>query len=174
VADRIGNKMSIAGQLGGYYFNAFTIKNWTFQVEANMVPQGFYANQNSKLSYSNDQIALAHPKGNNFAELIVRTNYEWKRIYAEFTGIYYHNIQKSDLGALGSNSIITQITPIPTPDMRMYAMHYEKLEIGWRFNRKYNGMIYMSVVNRASTDGTTQRFIMAGLRTSIFNQYFDF
>jgi hypothetical protein len=58
--------------------------------------------------------------------------------------------------------------------MRMYAMHYEKLEIGWRFNRKYNGMIYMSVVNRASTDGTTQRFIMAGLRTSIFNQYFDF
>lgn len=174
VVDKVNNKPKIAAQIGGYYFNAFTIKNWTFQLEANMVPQGFYADVNSKLSYTHAQIALAHPKGNNFGEILIRSQYEWKRIYAEFTGIYYHNISKSDLGSLGSNSIITQTLPTPTPDLRMYAMHYEKLEIGWRFNRKYNGMIYMSFVNRSSTDGTTQRYIMAGLRTSIFNQYFDF
>lgn len=174
VADNINGKITIAGQVGGYYFNAFTIKNWTFQLEGNIVPQGFYANQNSKLSYSHAQIALAHPKGNNFAEILVRSQYEWKRIYAEFTGIYYHNIHASDLGSLGANAIITQTLPTPTLDPKTYASHYEKLEIGWRFNRKYNGMIYMSFVNRAGTDGTTQRYIMAGLRTSIFNHYYDF
>lgn len=177
VADRLNVGTGIAGQLGVYYFDAFSVKNWTVQLESNIVPKNFYADDNSKLSYSNAQLALAHPKGNNFAEILFRTGYEWKRFYASFTGIFYQNLNKSDLGELGSNAIISQNVMAVTPQELEYATHYEKIELGYRFNSKYNGTIYFSFTNRISTDGTNksiQQFVMAGLRTSLFNQYFDF
>ncbi len=177
VADRLNVGTGIAGQLGVYYFDAFSVKNWTIQVENNVVPKNFYADDNSKLSYSNAQIALAHPKGNNFAEILLRTQYEWKRFYAEFTGIYYHNLNRSDLGELGSNAIINQNILAISPDELTYATHYEKIEVGYRFNRKYNGTVYFSFTNRTSIGGgntSVQQFIMAGLKASLFNQYFDF
>src|SRR5690606_31507538 len=102
---------------------------------------------------------------------------EWKRFYAKFTGIYYHNLMKSDLGELGSNSVITQNLIVATLDERKYSAHYEKIEIGYRFNRRYNGMVYINFVNRTSFDGQSSlknQFVMVGLRTSLFNQYFDF
>lgn len=177
VTDNVAKKTTFAGQLGAYYFNAFGVKNLTLQLESNVVPKGFYADQNSKLSYSNAQIALAHPKGNNFAEILFRTQYEWKRIYAEFTGIYYHNLSKSNLGGLGSNAVITQdLNPISLEE-KLYATHYERIEVGYRFNRKYNGMVYFNFTNRSLFDGNTrsnQQFFMVGFRTSLFNQYFDF
>lgn len=177
VADRLASGTGIAGQLGVYYFDAFGVKNWTFQLEGNAVPKRFYADENSKLSYSNAQITLAHPKGNNFAELVFRTQYKWKRIYAEFTGIFYKNLNKSDRGELGANAVITQNLIAATAQELMYTTNYQKIEIGYRFNRRYNGTVYVSFINRSSYDGTDhskQQSVMVGLKTSLFNQYFDF
>lgn len=68
-----GNKQGI--QLGAKYANAFGIKNLMMQGELNRVRPYMYAHENGFTSYSHYNLALAHPLGANFSELIGRMFY---------------------------------------------------------------------------------------------------
>lgn len=182
--DNVKRKMAVSGQFGTYYFNAFGIKNWMLQVEGNVVPQGFYTDfYNSKLSYTHAQLPLAHPVGNNFGEFVFRTQYEWKRIYADITYNYYRTLSSPNYyGYLDDNTLITDNinTGIVYPYISHGSdVHNLKLEIGWRFNRKYNSMIYFDYTYHSNYTSTYQKeyqvqSIMIGWRTGLFNQYLDF
>lgn len=177
--DKWNNEFLLASQLGAHYFNAFGIKNWNFQLEGNYVPNRFYTNENSKLSYSNGQLALAHPKGHNFTELVFKTNYEWKRLFVDLTQVFYVTNKTSNRGEVGTTSVITQqtATTLFTTDYLRYTTNFTKLQLGYRFNRKYNGMVYVDFIYRTVDDGQNkmmQPSILAGIKTSLFNQCFDF
>lgn len=182
--DKIGKKMEMAGQFGMYYFDAFTIKNWMIQLEGNYVPNGFYTDDRSKLSYTHAQLPLAHPVGHNFAEIIFRTQYEWKRIYANITFNMYRTLSPDRYGYLYDNTLITEnleenIDFLPDGVISNGNVQNLNVEIGWRYNRKYNGMFYFSYQYHSNYIPLTKdkfqvQTIMIGWKTGLFNQYLDF
>jgi len=184
VADRINypkTKLLFSEQIGVYYFDAFGIKNWWLQAEYNHVPINFYGAENPKLSYSNAQLPSAHPEGNNFHEFIIRSQYEWKRFYLQYTGIVYLTPNSATTNVWEDHSILQSIVPtIFSPHVVATTVtNYHKIELGYRWNRKYNGTVYVDFISRVSSNSVIsekwkQQAILVGVRTSLFNQYFDF
>ena len=69
-----GNKQGF--QLGGKYFDAFGLKNLDLQLELNRVRPYLYAHDSYYTSYSHYNMALAHPLGANFREVISSISYQ--------------------------------------------------------------------------------------------------
>ena len=173
--DRVDKKYLVAAQLGAHFFKALGLNNLHFQVETNYVPQHFYASKNPKLSYSNGNLPLAHIKGNNFAEGIFKVDYEWKRLYMNFKSVYYHNLAGNDTLNYAANSIFhIQGQDVPKVIAKTFVQEFE---FGYRFNRRYNAMLYVAwkgrIYNVPGKMNNDQQFLV-GLKTGIFNQYFDF
>lgn len=68
-----GNKQGF--QLGGKYFDVFGIANLNGQVELNRVRPYVYGHESNFTSYSHYNLALAHPLGANFQEILLSLNY---------------------------------------------------------------------------------------------------
>lgn len=97
-----GNKYGI--QLGGKYFDAFTVKNLDLQGEMNFVRPYTYTHRDSISNYTHYNQPLAHPLGAGFVELIGFLRYQpVKNLYVTAKGMYYQ--QGVDTGAsnYGSN-----------------------------------------------------------------------
>jgi len=69
-----GNKFGI--QLGGKYIDAFGIKNFDLQAEANWVRPFTYSHSDSVGDYTHYNQALAHPVGANFREFVGIARYQ--------------------------------------------------------------------------------------------------
>jgi hypothetical protein len=130
-----------------------------------------YQSTNSRLNYGHYNLPLAAVKGSGFQEFIIRSNYEWKRIYADVKFIYY-NLQKnySETTLLPVNKVI-----IPTDGGNI---KHTQLELGYRFNRKMNLCVFGSFILRnshtAPIPDQKATLIFFGLRTGINNHYSDF
>ena len=172
--DKFDKKYLFAGQLGIHLFEIFKIKNLHAQVELNYVPERFYSDANPKLSYSNSNIPLAHPKGNNFGEGVLRLDYEWKRLYIQSSTIAYTNIGGNDTIPFSANSIFLNQTSTQNSIPQTFV---QTVEIGWRVNRRYNAQFFVAWKSRAylSTHRNENgQMFLVGFKTGITNQYFDF
>ena len=175
VVDKFGKQLLIAHQVGCYIKNPKNINNTLLQVEWNSVPQNFYASSVYKLSYSHFNLPSAHPKGNNFNELFLKLSTEfYKRFYVTAKTSTY----LTDGGTLDqqfeSNSIFTSVKSAITK--KGYTV-VGALELGWRFNKLYNGIFYVTYGGRAVEYGKlhpTNNYLLIGLKTSLINEYFDF
>lgn len=172
--DKFKKSYLLAGQLGAHFFKIQKVKDLNAQVEMNYVPQHFYASEDPKLSYSHSNLPSAHPKGNNFAEVLFRLNYEYKRMFVSAKSVYYAGLQKSD-------SIQTEAFSIfsvrENPAGVKSSAFIQEFEIGYRINRKYNAVISAGWKGRFAQAGSVQMnqsMVFIGLRTGIFNQYLDF
>ncbi|XZF13551.1 hypothetical protein ACTHGU_17360 [Chitinophagaceae bacterium MMS25-I14] len=97
-----GNKFGI--QLGGKYFDAFTVKNLNLQGEINIVRPYTYSHSDTIANYTNYNQPLAHPLGASFAELIGKISYQpVKNLYLTLKGSYYQQSADSGSSNLGSN-----------------------------------------------------------------------
>lgn len=84
------NKFGI--QLGGKYFDAFTVKNLDLQGEINLVRPFTYTHYDSTANYTHYNQPLAHPLGAGFLEFIGVVRYQpIKKLYLNFKGMYYQN-----------------------------------------------------------------------------------
>lgn len=96
------NKFAL--QLGGKYFNAFTIKNLDLQAEMNLVRPYTYSHFDSTSNYTHYNQPLAHPLGAGFIEFLGLARYQpTKNLYITLKGMYYK--QGADTGSsnYGSN-----------------------------------------------------------------------
>ena len=83
------NKFAI--QLGGKYFDAFTVKNLDLQGELNLVRPYTYTHFDSTANYTHYNQPLAHPLGAGFAELLGTIKYQpVKNLYISLKGMYYN------------------------------------------------------------------------------------
>lgn len=172
VADKFNSTYLLAAQLGAYFFKILKVKDLTAQVEMNIVPDRFYASEDPKLSYSHNNLPLAHPKGNNFAEAIVRLSYEYKRIFVSSRSVYYSSLKDQD-PATAFSIFSAQVGPEPAK----LGIFIQELEAGYRFNRRYNATISAGWKGRSFHAGgsiSSQNMVFIGLKTGIFNQYLDF
>lgn len=93
-----GNKFGL--QVGGKYFDAFTVKNLDLQAEVNIVRPFTYTHYDSIANYTNYNQPLAHPLGAGFAEFLGIARYQpVKNLFLTLKGMYY----KQGLDSAGTN-----------------------------------------------------------------------
>src|SRR5690606_29444442 len=115
---------------------------------------------------SHFNLPLAHTKGESFAEVVVRANYEIKRFYTDLRVVYYSLMDYSstshlalyDVGPRANNSIF-----------------FTNFELGYRFNKKMNFSVFMNyLVRRDASTSQLTNYLNVGLKTSLINSYIDF
>ena len=161
------NSQKTAFQLGYRGYNYFGVGDFMLQAEYNYVANGTYESDNKRLNNTHFNLPIAHVKGNGFQEFLVRSNYEYKRAYIDLTLVYY----------LTTNYASTSLLPIYENIPRSSnAILYEHVEVGYRFNRKMNLMLFANWTYRTESNATIlgTNSIQFGLRTGFMNHYKDF
>jgi hypothetical protein len=157
-----------AFQLGYRGYNYFGMKNFMLQLEYNNVGENTYSSSNARLNYSQYNLPMAHVKGNAFQELLIRSNFEYKRLFVELKINYFLLKNYQDVSLLGINKNNTRY------DGNILT---NQVEFGYRFNRLMNFSVYCAWLGRfEKTDlrnSTTNQFTV-GIRTAINNHYNDF
>lgn len=91
------NKFGV--QVGGKYFDAFTVKNLDLQGEINLVRPYMYSHYDSYANYSHYNQPMAHPLGSGFFELLGAIRYQpVKNLYINAKAMYYQ--QSTDTGGI--------------------------------------------------------------------------
>ena len=178
-------------QIGLKYFNAFKIDNLLFQMEYNRVRPYTYSHNTIVLNYAHDNQSMAHLWGSNFSETILIGRYHYNRWFADakivfgkkgfdfnndvddfsYGGDIYRNYNERpfDSGVTVGQGNTTSI------------FHFE-LQSGYVLNPTTNLKLFAYVSYRdfnpdadtaASFKNSTLWFSL-GLRTDLFNWYFDF
>ncbi|MDG1379338.1 MAG: gliding motility protein RemB [Flavobacteriaceae bacterium] len=178
-------------QIGLKYFNAFKIDNLLFQMEYNRVRPYTYSHNTIVLNYAHDNQSMAHLWGSNFSETILIGRYHYNRWFADakivfgkkgfdfnddvddfsYGGDIYRNYNERpfDSGVTVGQGNTTNI------------FHFE-LQSGYVLNPTTNLKLFAYVSYRdfnpdadtaVSFKNSTLWFSL-GLRTDLFNWYFDF
>lgn len=109
-------------QIGAKYIDAFGLKNFDIQLEANRVRPFTYTHFDSVSNYSHNSLALAHPLGASFQEIIGAIKYQpIKKFYVDAKVIYYYQGLDSIGRNMGGNIL------------RDYKTRFE--DRGWRVGR---------------------------------------
>ncbi len=165
INDYDGNKTAF--QFGYRGYDYFGIGDFMLQAEYNYVANGTYETSNRRLNNIHFNLPVAHVKGNGFQEFLLRSNFEYKRAYIDLTFIYYLTSNYSSTALLP----VYDVMPRSSNDIL-----YENLEVGYRFNRKMNLMLFANWTYRAEINsallGTNS--IQVGLKTGLRNSYKDF
>lgn len=178
-------KTKLGYQAGIKWFDVAGLSNLHLQAEYNEVRPYTYGHQDVLQSYTHYNQALAHPLGANFREFLLFLDYRYRRIYSEFqfmtavngadtagshwgSNIFYSDIHASN----GYNSIGNSMLQ-GEKMTRTLGM----LRIGYLFNPKYHLCIEGEILYRnTKMNGLTENnlYVSLGIKTRIFNQYFDF
>ncbi|GAA0871476.1 hypothetical protein GCM10009117_06220 [Gangjinia marincola] len=178
-------------QLGLKYFNAFKINNLHLQAEYNRVRPYTYSHNTIVLNYGHANQPMAHLWGANFSEFVGIARYRNKRWFGhakaiigkrgfdlsdEDDAVYFGgNIYRDEEFRPGDTSI--EIGQGNTTDS-----FFGELEVGYLVNPATNLKLYGSViyrdfnpeVNTALNQESSTTWINFGLRTDIFNWYYDY
>lgn len=148
-------------QGGLHYYDAFGLRNLFLQGEVNYTNRGSYASPLSAAtdqSYSQYGQNLAYTPGNG-GELVLMADYKWKRF---FTNLRY-NYQN-----------VTQHLVTP------YNLSFLGGKIGYLINPAYNLNVSLGFNYRMqnfytfNTLNNETSYIYLGIRTSLYNLYYDF
>ena len=178
-------------QIGLKYFNAFKIENLLFQIEYNRVRPYTYSHNTIVLNYAHDNQSMAHLWGANFSETILIGRYHYNRWFADAKIVFGNkgfdfNDEFDDYSYGGDIYRNYNERPFDT-DVRVgqgnttNIFHFE-LQSGYVLNPTTNLKLFTYVSYRdfnpdadtaASFKNSTLWFSL-GLRTDLFNWYFDF
>ncbi len=178
-------------QIGVKYYNAFKVDNLFLQFEYNRVRPYTYSHNTIVLNYGHNNQSMAHLWGANFSEAIVVGRYNYKRWFADAKlvfgskGFDYNN--GTDNSSYGGD-IYRDYNERPFDTgvevgqgIKANIFHAE-LQSGYLVNPVTNLKLfaYLSYRNfdpNATTVSTFKNdtlWLSFGLRTDLFNWYFDF
>ena len=171
-------------QLGYKMFNSFGFKNLTMQTEYNWVRPYTYSHNNTQQNYAHYNQPLAHPLGANFSELLLIMNYKWKNFVIDGKIIFskYGDNIKGDPAAYGNNVYDNYVDRPADFGIEMYqgnltTVNIKKFNIAYIVNPKTNLKINLGVTLRdfKNEAGELQtQFINFGIKSDLFNHYYDF
>lgn len=176
------NKFSL--QLGGKYFDAFTVKNLDLQGEVNIVRPYTYTHFDSTANFTHYNQPLAHPLGASFAELlgVIRCQ-PVKNLFLTVKGMYY---QKGvDTGAANFGGDIFKDYDTRSSDYGVKLINGVKtqcalLNLNASYELKENLFIDLGVTHRrnAYDNGmiptTAVTYMYGGLRLNFSRRDLDF
>ncbi len=178
-------------QLGAKYYNAFGVHDLYLQAEYNRVRPYTYSHNTIVLNYGHNNQPLAHTLGANFSEFIAIARYNYGRIFADakvvvakrglefntpenttFYGGSIYGTEDDRISDLGN-----ELGQGNTTDF-----FHAEFQAGYIINPATNLKLYGSVIFRdfnPAVDTLTvfdnqTTWINFGLRTDLFNWYYDF
>lgn len=183
-----------AFQIGVKYFNAFTVKNLYVQTEYNQVWPYTYAQKSIVQNYAHYNQSLADPLGSNFRESVSFISYRYGRFFVEtelmvaVMGVdsaitnsnVGHDIYRSDLDIPGSydsqGNFVGTYGNFVTQGIKTNIL-YTQLRIDFLLNPKMNLNLELQAAHRTYEnifENTSTNWFSIGLRTNLFNKYYDF
>ncbi|TDO97786.1 energy transducer TonB [Flavobacterium sp. 245] len=179
-------------QIGGKYFNAFDVKDLLVQIEYNHVRPYVYSHSAVITNYGHNNQSLGHQWGGNFNELVMIGRYHKGRIFgdAKFTvgtrGLDFNTTQDS----YNYGGDIYKSYDVKRPyDKGVKVGQGNKTDVfiadiqgGYLINPMTNLKLYGSFIYRnfdptqdtATTFKQSTTWFTIGLRSDIFNWYFDY
>lgn len=191
---RAGNKSwknKFGYQLGVKYYNAFKVDNLMLQMEYNRVRPYTYSHSTIATNYGHNNQSMAHLWSANFSELVLMGHYFYNRWYANakfifgkrgfdyntdtdafsYGGDIYRNYNDRplDTGVKVGQGITTN-------------SFFGNLQAGYVVNPSSNLKLFTDItVRNFNPDATTETVYKSntvwfnfGLRTDLFNWYFDY
>lgn len=184
-------KNKLGFQVGLNYYHALNIENLDLQLEYNQVRPYTYSHNTIVLNYGHNNQSMAHPWGANFRELIGIARYKHKRYYGHLKLIYgYRGIDFNtfeDNAAYGGNIYRNEEdrpfdTGVDIGQGNTTESFFAQTELGYIVNPTTNLKFFTSLIYRnfdptvntgAIFDNSTV-WLNFGLRTDIFNWYYDY
>ena len=184
-------KNKLGFQVGLKYFNAFNVENLYLQAEYNQVRPYTYSHNSITLNYGHNNQSMAHLWGANFREFIGIARYKKDRLFGSAKFIYgKRGFDFSDFGlksTYGQDIYRNEVdrpfeTGVEIGQGNTTNSFYSELEAGYIVNPTTNLKLFASFIYRdfdtqvsttANFDNSTA-WINFGLRTDIFNWYFDY
>lgn len=175
-------------QLGTKYFHAFNIDDLYLQLEYNQVRPYTYSHNTITLNYGHTNQSMAHLWGANFREIVGIARYKSGRYYGHVKAIYgergFDYFEDGDYYG-GSIYRSEENRPLETGvhigQGNTTDSFYAETEVGYIINpatnlKFFGSFIYRNFdpeVNTALNMDSTTYWFNIGLRTDIFNWYFD-
>jgi len=178
-------------QIGAKYYNAFKVDNLLLQFEYNRVRPYTYSHNTIVLNYGNNNQSMAHLWGSNFSEAIIIGRYHYNRWFADaklvfgvrgldfndgtdnfsYGGDIYRNYNERPFD-----------TGIEVGQGNRTNIFHAELQSGYVINPATNLKLFAYVSYRnfnpeaetATTFKNSTVWLSLGLRTDLFNWYFDF
>lgn len=174
-----------AWQAGARAFNIANVSNLNALVEFNQASPYTYAHKLPQESYTHYAQPLGHPAGANFREGIFILTYEYKRFFTMLKNTYLQvgldttgthngqNIFRSDYDIVGfpksyNNKLLQGLKT---------DVYNASLTVGFLVNPVNRMTIELNGGYRSSNNSLASRdsyFISFGLRTNLFNRYYDY
>ncbi|MBT8262546.1 MAG: gliding motility protein RemB [Bacteroidia bacterium] len=184
-------KNKIGYQLGAKYYDAFSVDGLYLQAEYNRVRPYTYSHNTVVLNYGHNNQSLAHTLGANFSEFIGIARYQKGRIFGDAKVVVakrgFEFNTPEDMNFYGGSIYGTEDDRISDNGNDLAQgnttdfLHAE-LQAGYLLNPATNLKIYASVIFRdfkpeLNTDNVFENqttWVNFGIRTDLFNWYYDF
>lgn len=163
--------------------DVLNVKNWNVLVELNTVRPYAYASDTITTAYAHNRFPLAHPKGANFQEVMVVSDFAYKRwwIRAEAFATRYggDSTSQANFGAniFKSTDLRSKEDQIKTTQGLYTKLYYGDVRLAYILNRKSNlriesGMVYRTESNKKKNYNDI--YIYIGVRTTFRKLIYDF
>lgn len=170
-----------AFQLGLKSFDVFKIKNLYFQTEFNSVRPYTYSHRTNLKNYGHYNQPLAHPIGANFYESVNFIKYHYKRFYLKYELQYCK--YGENYNGLNYGKDIFESYQTHVSEHGNYigqglktSVIYNDIAVSYLINPSYNLNFEIGYTNRLQkSDQETLKtsYFHIGLKTSLFNTYYD-
>ncbi|AWG20346.1 gliding motility protein RemB [Flavobacterium faecale] len=179
-------------QLGAKYYNAFNVENLLLQLEFNHVRPYVYSHSDPITNYGHNNQSMGHQWGGNFEELVAIARYRKGRLYADAK--FTVGVRGFDFADTGDNSnyggnIYRDYDVDRYADSGVVVGQGNKTNIfigdvqaGYLVNPATNLKVFASIIyrnvnplqNTATVFKESTNWFSIGLRTDVFNWYFDY
>lgn len=178
-------------QLGVKYYNAFGVDNLYLQAEYNRVRPYTYSHNTVVLNYGHNNQSLAHTLGANFSEFLAIIRYRNHRIFADAKvvlakrGFEFNTTQDSFF--YGGSIYGTEDDRVSDSGNELAQgnttdFFHAEVEAGYIINPATNLKFYGSVIfrdfkpqqNTQAVFENQTTWVNFGIRTDLFNWYYDF
>ena len=181
-------KNKLGYQLGVKYFDAFKVPGLYLQLEYNQVRPYTYSHNTGVLNYGHNNQSMAHLWGANFREILAIARYKKNRWYGNAKVIYgKRGFDYTDAQAYGGDIYSSERqrpfdVGVKVGQGNTTKSFFGSIEAGYIVNpatnlKLYGSFIYRSFNPRLDTasyfDNTTS-WLNFGIRTDIFNWYYDY
>ncbi|MCF8322020.1 MAG: capsule assembly Wzi family protein [Flavobacterium sp.] len=179
-------------QLGVKYYNAFKVDNLLLQFEYNHVRPYVYSHSDVITNYAHNNQSLGHQWGANFREFIAIARYHKGRFFADFkltSGVRGFDFAESGVKSNFGGNIFRDYEDERFADSNVTVGQGNKttilitdLQAGYLINPATNLKLFGSFIyrnfdpsqNTLSTFKENTTWFSIGIRSDVFNWYFDF
>lgn len=150
-------------------------KDLHLQLEYNTATRFMYMHDPAKVAYKHAGLPLAHPMGTGFQEVVAIADAGFGRYIAQVK-LVLGNYERDSTSA--GNAGVDLLKPdIARPGGTfMQELTYVDASLSYQLNQHTNLRIYGGVQRRSlthSTDNVQSTFAYIGIRTNLFNRYYD-